>query len=186
MHAVRNGQQLLTFRCPGTSSPAVCRIRFSIASLRCRLLWFYHGWHGKQKSVTVQCKARQYYESPSRQQKNEGEKNFPRFARRDHHYTLLYTAFVSGRTTPKYLAPALLASYQSVATRIVYVTNALITGSGRGDLKTFGCASCAHSWTPLSKFLDPPLITNFMQLLYSSQSITSHTITTWWFTRMSC
>jgi len=37
--------------------------------------------------VTVQCKARRYYESPSRQQKNEGEKNFPHFAHRDHHYT---------------------------------------------------------------------------------------------------
>ena len=35
-----------------------------------------HGWHGKQKSVTVQCKARWYYKSPSRQQKNEGRKNF--------------------------------------------------------------------------------------------------------------
>ena len=32
--------KLLTFRCPGTSSdssPDVCRIRFSMASLRCRL-----------------------------------------------------------------------------------------------------------------------------------------------------
>ena len=78
-----------------------------IVSLRCGLLLFYHGWHGKQKSVTVQCKARWYYESPSRQQKNEGEKIFPCFARRDGTSVSLYTAFGSGRTTPKYLAPAL-------------------------------------------------------------------------------
>jgi len=41
MHAVRNGQ-LLTFRCPGTSLPAVCRIRFSIASFHSvisRMTW---------------------------------------------------------------------------------------------------------------------------------------------------
>ena len=45
--------------------------------------------------MTVQCKARRYYESPSRQQKNEGEKIFPRFARRDRRYAPLYTAFGS-------------------------------------------------------------------------------------------
>jgi len=42
MHAVQNGQ-LLTFCCPRTSSdssPAICRIRFSKASLRYRLLSF--------------------------------------------------------------------------------------------------------------------------------------------------
>jgi len=32
---------------------------------------------------------------------------FPRFTQRDCHYTPLYTAFGSGRTTPKYLVPAL-------------------------------------------------------------------------------
>ena len=41
---------------------------------------------------------------PIQTTENEGEKNFPHFARR---YTPLYTAFGSGRTTPKYLAPAL-------------------------------------------------------------------------------
>ena len=100
MRAVRNGQ-LLTFRCPGTSSnssPAVCWIRFSIASLWYRLL-LGHGWHRKQKSVTVQCKAQWYYKSPSRRVKNEGENFF---------HTPLYTAFSSGRTTPKYLTPVLL------------------------------------------------------------------------------
>ena len=35
-----------------------------------------HGRHGKQKAVTVQCKARRCLESPSRQLKNEGEINF--------------------------------------------------------------------------------------------------------------
>ena len=81
MHAVRNSQ-LLTFRCPRTSLPAVCRIHFSITSVRCWLLSFCYitdAWHGKQKSVTVQCKVRRYYESPSRQQKNEGEKNLSAF-----------------------------------------------------------------------------------------------------------
>jgi len=33
---------------------------------------------------------------------------FPCFARRDRLYTPLYTAFSSGHTTPKYLAPVLL------------------------------------------------------------------------------
>ena len=102
--------------------------------------------------MTVQCKARQYYESPSRQQKNEGEKNFPRFARRDRRYAPLYTAFGSGRTTPKYLAPALLASYQSVATTIVYVTNALITGSGRGDPKLSGALLVPIAEPPFLNF----------------------------------
>ena len=35
------------------------------------------------------------------------KKNFPRFVWRDGCYAPLYTAFASGRTTPKYLAPAL-------------------------------------------------------------------------------
>ena len=34
--------------------------------------------------------------------------------------------------------------YQSVATIITCVTNALMTGSGRGNPKIFGCASCAR------------------------------------------
>jgi len=57
--------------------------------------------------VTVQCKARRYHESPSRQLKNEGENFFLRFMRRDQHYAPLYTAFGIGRTTLKYLTPAL-------------------------------------------------------------------------------
>ena len=40
-----------------------------------------------------------------------------------------------------------LASYQSVA----------VTRSGRGNPKIFLCALCASGWTPLSKFLNPPL-----------------------------
>jgi len=48
-----------------------------------------------------------------------------------------------------------LASYRSVAT---IITCALTSGSGHGNPKIFGCASCTRSWTPLSKFLDPPLI----------------------------
>jgi len=35
------------------------------------------------------------------------KKIFPRFAQRDHPYAPLYTIFSSGRTTPKYLIPAL-------------------------------------------------------------------------------
>ena len=35
------------------------------------------------------------------------KKIFPHLARRDQHYVPLYTAFASGRTTPKYLALAL-------------------------------------------------------------------------------
>ena len=111
MHEVRNGQ-LLTFRCPRTSSdssPAVCQIRFSIASLQYRRLLFCYVMDDTESrnQVTVQCKARRYYKSPSRQLKNEGEKIFPRLARRDRHYTPLCIAFSSGCTTPKYLAPVL-------------------------------------------------------------------------------
>jgi len=57
MHAVRNGQ-LLTFRCPGTSSPAVCRIRFSIASLRCRLLSFCYITNDMESRSQWQCSAK--------------------------------------------------------------------------------------------------------------------------------
>ena len=57
MHAVRNGQ-LLTFRCPGTSSPAVCRIRFSIASLRCRLLSFCYITDDMESRSQWQCSAK--------------------------------------------------------------------------------------------------------------------------------
>ena len=139
MHAVRNGQ-LLTFCCPGTSSPAVCRIRFSIASLRCRLLLFCYVTDDMESRSQWQCSAK--HDGTTRahpDNRKMKEKNFPRFARRDHRYAPPYTAFGSGRTTLKYLAPALLARYQSVATIIVCVTNALITGSGRGNPKTFGC-----------------------------------------------
>ena len=48
----------------------------------------------------------------------------------------------------QFVLPAILynalACYQSVATIITCVTNALITRRGRGNPKTFGFASCAH------------------------------------------
>ena len=37
------------------------------------------------------------------------------------------------------------------------VRTASVTGSGRGNPKIFGRASRASDWTPLSKFLNPPL-----------------------------
>ena len=51
-----------------------------------------------------------------------------------------------------------LASYLPVSSDNNYVRHECInvTGSGRDKLKTFGCASCARGWTPISKFLDPP------------------------------
>jgi len=67
------------------------QIRYSIVSHRYRLVLFCcHEWHRKQKSVTVHCKAWRYYESPSRQLKDEG-KIFFRPSRRDIHPTCLYT-----------------------------------------------------------------------------------------------
>ena len=41
--------------------------------------------------------------------------------------------------------------------QLTIITRALTFGSGRGNPKIFGCALCTRSWTPLSKFLDPPL-----------------------------
>ena len=61
-----------------------------------------------RKQLQCSAKARKCHESPSRQLKNEGEKFFPRFARTDWRFTPPFTPFGSGRTTPKYLAPALI------------------------------------------------------------------------------
>jgi len=112
MHAVLEMASCSHFVVLELRQPAVCRIHFAIASFWCQLLLFcYITWHGKQRSVTAQCKARWYYESPSRQQKNEGEKIFPHFVRRDCHYVPPYTTFSSGHTTPRYLAPALSSQW---------------------------------------------------------------------------
>ena len=59
-----------------------------------------------------------------------------------------------------------LASYQSVLNTSIlrsdnnYVCHKRIyvTRSGRGNPKIFGCASRTSGWTPLSKFLNPPLL----------------------------
>ena len=93
MQLIRISQQL-TFCCPGTSSdssPTVCRIRFSILSLRYRLLSFCYVMDDMESGSQGQCSA-----------KHNGT------TRIDHHYMPLYTAFLSGCTTPKYLTPALL------------------------------------------------------------------------------
>ena len=112
MQLIRNSQ-LLMFCCPGTSSdssPAVCRIRFSIASLRYRLLSFCYVTDDMESRSQGQCSAKHNgtMRAHPDNRKMKAKKNFPRFARRDHHYKPLYTAIGSGRTTPKYLAPALL------------------------------------------------------------------------------
>jgi len=57
LYAVRNGQ-LLMFRCPGTSSPAVCRIRFSIVSLWCRLLSFCYITEDMESRSQWECSAK--------------------------------------------------------------------------------------------------------------------------------
>ena len=54
-----------------------------------------------------------------------------------------------------------LASYQPVTTIITCVTIALIYRKWAWQFKIFGCASCAHGWTPLSKFLDLSLWSTF-------------------------
>ena len=50
--------QLLTFLCPETSSPAVCRIGFSISSLRCRLLSFCYITDDMESRSQWQCSAK--------------------------------------------------------------------------------------------------------------------------------
>ena len=105
--------QLLTFCCPGTSSdssPAVCQIRFSIVSLQYRLLSFCYVKDDMESRSQGQSSAKHNgtMRAHPDNRKMKAKKNFPRFARRDHHYKPLYTAIGSGRTTPKYLAPALL------------------------------------------------------------------------------
>ena len=143
MQLIQNDQQL-TFCCPGTSSdssPAVCRIRFSLASLRYRLLSFCYVTDDMESSSQGQCSAK--HSGTSRQQKNEGEKIFPRFVWIDRHYMRLYTAFGDGRTTPKYLTPALLTP------------------------------SHPHTITPSSLIpspLIPPPLSQIQQLLYLMQS----------------
>ena len=73
-----------------------------------------------------------------------------------------------------------LASYQSIATIItcMCVMNAHINMPevGVATPNFVGCVSCASGWTPLSKFLDPPLLlhhTNWT-LLGLSRWILSH------------
>ena len=112
MHAVWNCQ-LLTFRCPGTSSdssPAVCRIRFSIASLQYRLLSFCYVTDDTESRSQWQCSAK--HDGTTRTHpdnwKMKVKKIFRRFAQRDQHYAPLYTVFGSGHITPKYLVPALI------------------------------------------------------------------------------
>jgi len=112
MQLIRNGQ-LLTFCCPGTSSdssPAVCQIHFSIASLRYRLLSFCYVTDDMESRSQGQCSAKHNGTTRAHPdyRKMKAEFFFPRFALRDRRYTPLYTAFSSGRTTPKYLAPVLL------------------------------------------------------------------------------
>ena len=52
-----------------------------------------------------------------------------------------------------------LATFRSVATIITCVANALTYRKWAWQPpKNFECASCASGWTPLSKFLDPPLV----------------------------
>ena len=52
--------------------------------------------------VSSACKAQRWYESQTRRLNNEGEKNFPRFARTDRHYTPLCTAFRSASPNTKF------------------------------------------------------------------------------------
>jgi len=59
------------------------------------------------QQLAVQCKAQRFYDSQSRQLKNEGEKFLPRFARTDRRYAPLHTTFASGRTTQKMLPTGL-------------------------------------------------------------------------------
>ena len=92
MHAVRNGQ-LLTFRCPGTSSPAVCWIRFSIASLQCRLHSFCYITNDMKSRSQWQCSVK--LDGTTRahpdNRKMKVKTFFLRFARRATITTHLYT-----------------------------------------------------------------------------------------------
>jgi len=94
MHAVRNGQPL-TFRCPGTSSPAVCWIHFAIASLWCRLLSFFCMYitDDMESRSQWQCSAKHDRTTRAHLDNRNMKVNFffPCFAQRDFHYTPLYT-----------------------------------------------------------------------------------------------
>ena len=136
MQLIRNSQ-LLMFCCPGTSSdssPAVCQTRFSIASLRYRLLSFCYVTDDMESRSQGQCSAKHNgtMRAHPDNRKMKAKKNFPRFARRDHHYKPLYTAIGSGRTTPKYLAPALLTPSHPHVDRC-----SLSWASGRGLLEVY-------------------------------------------------
>jgi len=112
MQLIRNGQ-LLTFCCPGTSpnsSPAVCRIRFSIASLRYRLLLFCYVMDDTESRSQGQCSAKQNSTTRSHPDNRKIKaKNFFRALRREITTTCLYT-LPSAVAVPlqKYLMPALL------------------------------------------------------------------------------
>ena len=61
-----------------------------------------------RKLQSSSSEAQRFYEGPSRQLKNKGEKFFFRALHSfDRHYTPLCTAFSSGRTTPKDFMPPL-------------------------------------------------------------------------------
>ena len=91
----------------GTSSQVVWRIRFSITSLRYRLLSFCYVTDDTESRNQYQCSAK--HEGTTRAHPDNWKMKvnffFPRFARTDRRYAPLCT---SGRTTPKYLAPALI------------------------------------------------------------------------------
>ena len=71
-----------------------------------------------------------------------------------------------------------LASYQSV---VMYVGNNYVchecihvTGIERGNPTIFGCALRASGWTPLSKFLNLPLLIESHGVLYNISYLDPH------------
>ena len=95
VHACSSKRPAAPFRCPGTSSPAVCRIRFSIVSLRCRLLSFCYIVDDMESRSQWQLSAKHNgtMRAHPDNRKMKVKKIFPHFTWGDHHYTPLYTAF---------------------------------------------------------------------------------------------
>ena len=111
MHAVRNSQ-LLTFRCPPTPHQLSARFVFVFPS-RAFGIDFFHfvmsrmTWKAEVSDCAVQSTT-VLREPIQTTEKMKVKKFFSRFALRDCRYAPLYTAFAGGRTSPKYLAPALI------------------------------------------------------------------------------
>ena len=83
-----------------------------------------------RKQLQCSAKARKCHESPSRELQNEGEKNFPRFARTDRRFAPLFTPFGSAVALP------LLNSSRRRCTRLI-LHSVLVTKMGQAPTESY-------------------------------------------------